>query len=417
LKSIVRLAFDLPSASADMDRITEIVLSPAGDVESEHGPYTLDQDSFDEIYKKFKSVKRDLVIDYEHQTIPKHNTRPDGKAPAAGWIVDLKWDARGLVGLVRWNEQTRREIKRGEYKYLSPVFSIDDDRRVTELHSAAVTNDPAIHGMSPLAASRRITMPKKKTDASPFASRLLGKPLYDRIVAFEDDMGDAIDEGTNGLQEAINSLRTWLINAGKVGADADPMAVLEAAAQALAMKADAPAELVEANKAREQIAEKLALKKDASFTDVIAKVDSVLVERVPATELTALKAKLETLEVSEKKRNADILVESYRNDGKLLDSDTEQMAWANTMAIEQPEAFKSLMDKAPRRFEPATVMNGKITKPGSERLTLIRQAAKEWKDNDKLQKAWTLSNIVNDTLVAHKMPLATKDELAAVEKS
>ena len=41
-------------------------------------------ESADRVIREFHSRARDLVIDYEHQTLT------GGKAPAAGWIGDLE---------------------------------------------------------------------------------------------------------------------------------------------------------------------------------------------------------------------------------------------------------------------------------------------------------------------------------------
>lgn len=410
---------DIAPFAASSDALVEIQLCPPGNVRNENRPFVMDEEVFQEIYAEWKKVGRELVIDYEHQTLPDHNTRPDGKAPAAGWITDLKWDdSKGIIGLVKWNADAREEIRSGQYKYLSPVFSIPKGSfRPTKLWSAAVTNDPAIHGMAALAANRRNAMSKKKT-ATPFAARLLGKSVYDRIVAFEpDEMPGELDEGTGGLEEKLNGLKEWLVNAGKCSPDADPMSVLESAANALAgMKAEPPPELAIANTARKELAEKLALKADASFPDIVKKVEATITERVPATELTALKAQLDEIRGREALRHRDELVERFKKAGKLLESDETQMAWAMKKALDDPADFEATMNALPIRVDTRVVMTGRNAPPkGDERTSLIRKAASEYKSAPR--QAFSMRNVVNGELVAHNMPLATDEEIAAAEKN
>ena len=93
------------------------------------------------------------VIDYEHQTIQKEkNGQP---APAAGWFKGLEWrEGEGLfMKNIEWTDRARQMIGAGEYRYLSPVLKFNPTTGdVTALHSVALTNDPALIGLTNLAA-------------------------------------------------------------------------------------------------------------------------------------------------------------------------------------------------------------------------------------------------------------------------
>ena len=55
---------------------------------------------------------------------------------------------------IEWTERAREMIASGEYRYLSPVFGFDSQTgAVTYVHSVALTNDPALIGLSDLAAA------------------------------------------------------------------------------------------------------------------------------------------------------------------------------------------------------------------------------------------------------------------------
>lgn len=98
----------------------------------------------------------DLPIDFEHSTV--YKAEQNERADAVGWITALQFDGqRGLVGSVEWTPEGREAITAAKYRYLSPVIAVrKGDRRVAALHSAALTNKPAIPGMARLAASQSI---------------------------------------------------------------------------------------------------------------------------------------------------------------------------------------------------------------------------------------------------------------------
>jgi phage I-like protein len=88
------------------------------------------------------------VIDYDHQTmLAQTNGQP---APAAGWFSKVEW--REGVGLfatdVQWTPRAKDMIEAGEYRFISPVIGYDKTGAVTALYMAAITNNPAIDGMS-----------------------------------------------------------------------------------------------------------------------------------------------------------------------------------------------------------------------------------------------------------------------------
>ncbi|WP_353115330.1 phage protease [Nitratidesulfovibrio sp.] len=114
--------------------------------------WCLDADIAAPVVADAQARETPLVIDYEHQTL---NARQNGKpAPAAGWIDAVTYlPGRGLFAAVTWTERARAYIEAGEYRFISPVFSFDAATgAVLRLISAALTNTPALDGMSVVAA-------------------------------------------------------------------------------------------------------------------------------------------------------------------------------------------------------------------------------------------------------------------------
>jgi hypothetical protein len=128
----------------------------------------------------FEQIGRKLAIDYEHQSFDRYNPRPDGLRPAAGWIGRLEVREDGLWACdVTWTERARELLKSGEYRYFSPViyWADEDYSDVAALGPVALTNDPAMRGVQPLAARRREpgeTEASEETTAGPVVAGPVG---------------------------------------------------------------------------------------------------------------------------------------------------------------------------------------------------------------------------------------------------
>ena len=136
-----------------------VLLAPWGEVVSANGTFVLDGAAGRSVIEAFDAHGTDIPIDYEHQSLGGAYASPNGQAPAAGWIKGLRVVApktagdgkAGLFADVEWTETAREKLAAKEYRYLSPVVIVrTEDRRVTALHSAALTNKPAIVGMKPI---------------------------------------------------------------------------------------------------------------------------------------------------------------------------------------------------------------------------------------------------------------------------
>lgn len=143
--------------------VTEFLLIPFGRIEVER-PLAGSDFEFREEHAVaavnwFASLGRKLAIDYEHQSFERHNTRPDGLRPAAGWIAgrEMRRDGLWAVG-VTWTKRARELLRTGEYRYFSPVIFWADESasRLVALGPVALTNDPAMRGIQALAASRAV---------------------------------------------------------------------------------------------------------------------------------------------------------------------------------------------------------------------------------------------------------------------
>lgn len=107
-----------------------------------------------QIMASLAARREDVMIDYEHQSLKvAENGKP---APAAGWFKRVAWrEGDGLYAVdVQWTQQAATMIASKEYRYVSPVFTFDKRTgEVTGLMSLGLTNQPALNGLTDLAAA------------------------------------------------------------------------------------------------------------------------------------------------------------------------------------------------------------------------------------------------------------------------
>lgn len=169
--------------------------------------FSFSPESADRVIREFHSRARDLVIDYEHQTLT------GGKAPAAGWIGDLEKTEKGLVAKVNyWTDAAADLLQKREYRYFSPTFLMSG-KEVTALHSVALTNHPAMHGVAALAAKDTaiINQPenpgKTKGNNMTKTELALRKLLGDTALALSDETDGQTAARIEALAEELPELR------------------------------------------------------------------------------------------------------------------------------------------------------------------------------------------------------------------
>jgi phage I-like protein len=146
----------LSSATLDANDVpARVLVAPWGQVESTNGSFVVDDESAALVVAAFDEHGTDIPIDYEHQTLGGTYSSPSGQAPAAGWIKKiLSEPGVGILAEIEWTDRAMEMLSSKEYRYLSPVALIrKTDRKLSAIHSVALTNKPAIIGMAPIVNS------------------------------------------------------------------------------------------------------------------------------------------------------------------------------------------------------------------------------------------------------------------------
>lgn len=175
----------------------EILLVRMGEIfytkENKEGSFTLDLASAKAILEEFESRGRDLVIDYEHQTLSGE------KAPAAGWIQSLELRSDGVWGKIRyWSEEAKSYLEKGEYRYFSPTILFKGGKAAS-IHSVALTNHPALHNIDALVANDLNMNPSGNPD-----TKEGGSMPENEVTAMTDGEVVALARDLLGLTDCTN---------------------------------------------------------------------------------------------------------------------------------------------------------------------------------------------------------------------
>jgi phage I-like protein len=278
------------------------------------GKFLVDETAFDLVVAYLKRRGNDLVIDYEHQTV-------DGtKAPAAGWITALRWEAgRGIMARTEWTDEAAQFVAKREYRYFSPVFMVrQSDKRLVGVHSVALTNAPKTNHLTPILA---------------------------KLVP-----GDA--------QEEVNMefLKQLIAKLG-LADDADETAVL-AALDAIKDKAPETKEVV-----AKDILTALELGSDETASAVVASIHALRQQ----TKGTVSRAEFDKLQAQLALQDAEKIVAKAMADGKIT---PDQKDWAMDYAKGDLAGFTTFVAKAPVVI-PVNKLPGKKTDADAAELNEI----------------------------------------------
>lgn len=190
--------------------VSEIQLFKLGKFEHWSGSeFVVDEDFIDSMIANFEALKstskdgKVIPMDYNHGSL----SYGADEAKAAGWITELIKKDDGLYCHAEWTEEAAEYIKKGEYRYVSPEFSIDTkDEYGNEieggfLYAAALTNRPFLKGMEPVALA---AFEKRVHD---FATRMFNQrgeePMKEKLaklLALKEATEDAVLKAVESVQ-------------------------------------------------------------------------------------------------------------------------------------------------------------------------------------------------------------------------
>ena len=144
---------EIISDTIENGEIENVHLVPIGDFkgsDKEGNPIDehITKESLEQIAEKLNSGD-EVLCDIDHQSC-KPGVERDSKA--AGWFHKFVVDpVKGLFANLKLTKKGREIVENREYRYTSPVFTLDENGNPNDIHSVALTNVPAFKGhISPI---------------------------------------------------------------------------------------------------------------------------------------------------------------------------------------------------------------------------------------------------------------------------
>ncbi|VEE17575.1 phage protease [Ectopseudomonas mendocina] len=146
---------------------------------------------------KAHTAGADLPFDYVHATELKAPQGDD--APASGWAREYRINERGAIeARVEWTAKARNAIAEREYRYISPVFTYDDDGRIHRFSSFGLVNKPNL-------LTKALNAEQPTTENIPMLAAAIRAALGLPETATEDEAVAAIKALKEAKETALNS--------------------------------------------------------------------------------------------------------------------------------------------------------------------------------------------------------------------
>ena len=191
------------SDTIENGEIENVHLVPIGDFKgSDKDGNPIDEhitkESLEQIAEKLNSGD-EVLCDIDHQSC-KPGVDRDSKA--AGWFHKFVVDpVKGLFASLKLTKKGREIVENREYRYTSPVFTLDENGNPNDIHSVALTNVPAFKGhISPILNSEPNSNEKES-----IKMEITKEELIDLIKNTVNEMNikKEINEEIRDIQEEI----------------------------------------------------------------------------------------------------------------------------------------------------------------------------------------------------------------------
>jgi phage I-like protein len=155
---LVRPQLTLSIAITGDEPPSEFRIFRAGANETKKGTFVFDDVAASRVMAEYETHGIDLMVDYDHASLSAQcAVDPANAGKAAAWFnLELRGGELGAVN-VRWTPLAADALRRKEWRFMSPAFSADSERRVTSLLNVAITNLPATRRLEPLMAANTTT--------------------------------------------------------------------------------------------------------------------------------------------------------------------------------------------------------------------------------------------------------------------
>lgn len=175
-------------------------------------PENITPESLQNLADKLNS-EDEILVDRDHASV---KPGADKDSSAQGWLSRFIVDPlKGLFGWMKLTKRGRESVENREYRYLSPVFSLNGEGSPIDMHSVAMTNTPAFKGaIEPILN----TEPKEELLKMEISKEELVSLIKETVTALNsapeekpveeekpESKADAVEEAEAPVEEAENS--------------------------------------------------------------------------------------------------------------------------------------------------------------------------------------------------------------------
>lgn len=140
---------EIVTETIDNGTIENVHIAPIGeflgsDAEGNPVPEKIDAESLQKLADSLNASETEVLADVDHGAAKPGVER---ETRSAGWFTRFVVDPlKGLFATLKLTKHGKELLENREYRYISPTFSLDEDGRPVELHTASLTNLPAFKG-------------------------------------------------------------------------------------------------------------------------------------------------------------------------------------------------------------------------------------------------------------------------------
>lgn len=186
---------------------TLVQISPVGEFvgSDRDGKPVKESVTIDSLQNLLKNIDGEVLVDFDHSSEHTTDTR------AAAWATDFMvvenlGNSSGLYGRLKWTLEGREAVMGRKYRFLSPVWQLDDESHPTRLKSIALTNKPALKGIAPIINSEPSAETKTETETLNTRNNLMDKEILELVGISPVDPGEVSDEEK---AQALETIKAW----------------------------------------------------------------------------------------------------------------------------------------------------------------------------------------------------------------
>ena len=186
---------------------TLVQISPVGEFvgSDRDGKPVKESVTIDSLQNLLKNIDGEILVDFDHSSEHTTDTR------AAAWATDFMvvenlGNSSGLYGRLKWTLEGREAVMGRKYRFLSPVWQLDDESHPTRLKSIALTNKPALKGIAPIINSEPSAETKTEPETLNTRNNIMDKEILELVGISPVDPGEVSDEEK---AQALETIKGW----------------------------------------------------------------------------------------------------------------------------------------------------------------------------------------------------------------